>query len=127
MREKNALSNRLFLFGFAYAFMHVMPAFLTHDVKNRLTTGDLLNFFTPFVVIPIVWKLYFLLRENLPIVSERKIRTAQTILLFSSILYVNGQGMNLSANAIARHLSEMKDSPLYSLDYFFDETLGHIF
>jgi hypothetical protein len=49
------------------------------------------------------------------------------MLLFSSILYVNGQGMNLSANAIARHLSEMKDSPLYWLDYFFDETLGHIF
>lgn len=107
--------------------MHVMPAFLTHDVKNHLTTGDLLNFFTPFVIIPIVWKLYFLLRENLPTLSERKTRTVQFILLFGSILYVNGQGMNLSANAIARHLSEMKDSPLYWLDYFFDETLGHIF
>jgi hypothetical protein len=126
-KEQKKLSRWLFLFGFAYAFMHVMPAFLIYDIKNYLTTGDLLSFFTPFVVIPIVWKLHFLLRENLPNISQRKIRLVQIILLFSSILYVNGQGMNLSANAVARHLSEMKDSPIYWLAYFFDETLGHIF
>jgi len=126
-KEQKKLSRWLFLFGFAYAFMHVMPAFLTHDVKNYLTTGDLLNFFTPFIIIPLVWKLYFLLREKQPTISEQKIRIVQIILLFSSISYVNGQGMNLSANAIARHLSEMKDSPIYCLAYFFDETLGHIF
>jgi hypothetical protein len=126
-QKRNHLSIWIFIFGFAYAFMHVMPTFLTYDFKNHLTAGDLLNFFTPFVIIPIVWKLYFLLREKLPAVSERRIRLVQLMLLFSSILYVNGQGMNLSANAIARHLSEMKDSPLYWLDYFFDETLGHIF
>lgn len=126
-QKRNPLSIWIFIFGFAYAFMHVMPTFLTYDVKNHLTTGDLLNLFTPFVIIPIVWKLYFLLREKLPTVSARKLQIVQILLLFSSILYVNGQGMNLSANAIARHLSEMKDSPLYWLDYFFDETLGHIF
>ncbi len=125
--EPQKFSRWLFLFGFAYVFMHVMPAFLTHDIKNHLTSGDLLNFFTPFIIIPIVWKLYFLLREKLPEISERKIRIVLIILLFSSISYVSGQSMNLSANAIARHLSEMKDSPLYWLDYFFDETLGHIF
>jgi len=127
MSKDNNLPTWLFLFGCAYAFMHVMPAFLIYDVKHHLTTGDLLNFFTPFVVIPIVGKLYFLLRENLPTLAERQTRMVQFILLFSSILYVNGQGMNLSANAIARHLSAMKGSPLYWLDYFFDETLGHIF
>ncbi|MCG3118367.1 MAG: hypothetical protein ALAOOOJD_00550 [bacterium] len=126
-QKRNPLSTWILIFGFAYAFMHVMPTFLTYDIKNHLTAGDLLNFFTPFVIIPIVWKLYFLLREKLPAVSEQRIRLVQLMLLFSSILYVNGQGMNLSANAIARHLSEMKDSPLYWLDYFFDETLGHIF
>jgi hypothetical protein len=125
--RKNSLPNWLFLFGMAYAFMHVMPSFLTHDVKNRLNTGDLLNFFTPFVVIPIVWKIFFILRQNLLAVSERKIRAAWILLLFSSILYVNGQGMNLSANAIARHLNDMKDAPVFWLDYFFDETMGHIF
>ncbi len=125
--RKNSLSNWLFLFGMAYAFMHVMPSFLTHDVKNRLTSGDLLNFLTPFVVIPLVWKIYFILRQNLRDASERKIRAAWILLLFSSILYVNGQGMNLSANAIARHLGDMKDTPVFWLDYFFDETMGHIF
>ena len=34
--------------------------------------------------------------------------------------------MHLSANAVARHLTLMKDSPLYELTYFFDEVLGHI-
>jgi len=126
-REKNNLSLWLLLFGGVYAFMHIMPAFLPHDIKNRLTTGDLLNFFTPFVVIPVVWKIYFILRQNLRAVSEQKIRAAWILLLFSSILYVNGQGMNLSANAIARHLDDMKDTPIFWLDYFFDETMGHIF
>jgi len=126
-KGQNHLSVWLFLFGFIYAFMHVTPAFLTYAIKNFLTTGDLLNFFTPFVIIPLVWKIYFILRENLHAISERKIRMVWIILLFSSILYVNGQGINLSANAIARHLGEMKDTPIYWLDYFFDETIGHIF
>jgi hypothetical protein len=34
--------------------------------------------------------------------------------------------MHLSANAIARHLSDARDTPVYSLTYFFDEVLGHI-
>jgi hypothetical protein len=125
--RKNSLSNWLFLFGMAYVFMHAMPSFLTHDVKNLLTAGDLLNFFTPFVIIPLVWKIYFILRHNLRAISEQKIRAVWILLLFSSILYVNGQGMNLSANAIARHLGDMKDTPVFWLDYFFDETMGHIF
>lgn len=121
------LSTWLFLFAFAYAFMHVMPAFLMHDLKNRLTTGDLLNFFTPFVVIPLVWKLYFVIRANLQAVSDRTIKLTTAILFFSSIFYVNGEGMNLSANAIARHLVGMEKTPIYWLDYFFDEKMGHIF
>ena len=121
------LSTWLFLFAFAYAFMHVMPAFLTHDIKNHLTTGDLLNFFTPFVIIPLVWKLYFVIRANLQTISGRTIKLTTAILFFSSIFYINGQGMNLSANAIARHLHGMEGTPIYWLDYFFDEHLGHIF
>jgi hypothetical protein len=130
IESQNRTSNLptwLFLFAFAYAFMHVVPAFLTHDIKNHLTTGDLLNFFTPFVVIPVVWKLYFIIRANLQAVSDRTIKLAVIIILFSSILYINGQGMNLSANAIARHLVGMEQTPLYWLDYFFDERMGHIF
>lgn len=124
--QKNNLSLWLFLFGFAYAFMHIVPAFLTHDLKNRLTAGDLLNFFTPFVVIPLVWKLYFVIRAaQSP--SDRTAKFAAVILFFSSIFYINGQGMNLSANAIARHLVGMEKTPLYWLDYFFDEKVGHIF
>jgi hypothetical protein len=121
------LSTWLILFAFAYAFMHVAPAFLTHDVKNRLTSGDLLNFFTPFVVIPLVWKLYFVIRANLQAVSDRTIKLTAIILFFSSIFYIHGQGMTLSANAIARHLVGMEQTPLYWLAYFFDEKMGHIF
>jgi hypothetical protein len=121
------LSAWLFVFAFAYVFMHIAPAFLAHDIKNRLTTGDLLNFFTPFVVISVVWRLYFLVRNNLRETADRAIRIATVLLFFSSIFYINGQGINLSANAIARHLTDVKDTPIYWLDYFFDETLGHIF
>ncbi len=121
------LSTWLFLFAFAYAFMHVMPAFLTQDIKHHLTTGDLLNFVTPFVVIPLAWKLHFIIRANLQAASDRTIKLSTVILFFSSIFYINGHGMNLSANALARHLVGMEQTSIYWLDYFFDEKMGHIF
>ena len=52
---------------------------------------------------------------------------ALIILIFGAISFVEGHGMHLSANAIARHLTSAKDSSLFALDYSFDEIMGHLF
>ena len=58
MKEKiNKFCFWLFVFGFVYAFFHVMPALLPSFLKSPLTWGDTLDFVTPFAVIPLVYLL----------------------------------------------------------------------
>ncbi len=113
----------LFLFACSYALLHILPPLWNVDVFYRLTSGDLVGFLTPFVVLTVVWKLYLKLQH-------RRISAMDPsffILLIASLLYADGHGMNLAANAIARHLHGMTDFPLFRLTYFFDETIGHLF
>ena len=123
--EGARVSAWLALFAVAYAIMDILPSFLTQDIRHKLTTGDVFNFFTPFVLLPLVWRLYHLLRDRAATVGLR--RLAAWIFFISAILFVDGHGMNLSANAVARHLVNQKGQGVYLLDYFFDETMGHIF
>lgn len=119
-------SRWLLAYASTYTAFHLLPAFLSHEIQNRLTSGDILNLFTPFVLLPIVWKLSALLRATVPEDDKSVVARAQVVLLFSATLYANGHGMNLAANAIGRHLTGMEGTPIFWLDYFFDEQLGHI-
>ena len=123
--EGARVSAWLALFALAYAVMDILPSFLTQAIRHKLTSGDVLNFFTPFVVLPIVWRIYYLLRDRAASVRDR--RLGAWLMFASAILYVDGHGMNLSANAVARHLVNLKGQSVYQLDYFFDETMGHVF
>lgn len=123
MRQTDDPSRWLFLFGLAYAFMHAAPIFLTVEIENRLTWGDILAIFTPLIVVLSGWQLYSIAPSD---TSDPRPAAAFWLMLASSLLYAGGQGMNLAANAIARHLTDQETTPLFHLTYFFDETLGHI-
>lgn len=118
----------LFWLGVVFGFFHVMPAFLTGMVRAPLTSGDLLDFLTPFAVIPVAWMLYRRLtsapREK---PSSREFwRTLGHILAgVGIILYIDGHGLHLSANAIARLLDPDRNPFLYSATYLFDEIISH--
>lgn len=126
MNQKDDPSKWLFVFAFAYAFMHIVPVLLPFEWKNRLTYGDLLSFLTPFAVLLPAWKLYSLLWADDNKDRRWSAQSAFWILLVSSLLYTSGHGINLAANAIGRCLRGSEATPIYHLTYFFDETLGHI-
>jgi hypothetical protein len=118
----------LFVYTFFYAFFHILPAFLNYEIKNLLMIADLFDILTPFVMVFVIYRIYLMLIRHIKIDSRFPVKSvAVIILIFGAITFVEGHGMHLSANAIARHLTEAKDSSLFALDYSFDEILGHIF
>jgi len=125
-RGSNKLSLWLFVYALCYAVFHITPPYLMWEVKNLLMVGDLFDILTPFVMAFLIFKIYRILRRHTENLSPSTRSIVIIILIFGGIAFVEGHGMHLSANAIARHLTEMKDTPAFALTYLFDETLGHI-
>jgi len=132
MKEgRSDLSFWLFVFGFFFAFFHIMPALLTRFLALPLTWGDALDFLTPFAVIPLAYVLYSHAKRNLDSSPGQKslARTtaalAKIFLAIGALLYVDGHGLHLSSNSIARLLESMKESELYKATYLFDEVISH--
>jgi hypothetical protein len=118
----------LFIYGLVYAFFHILPAFLNYEIKNLLMIADIFDILTPFVLIFVIYRIFLMLTSQMSSESRFSVKpVAVTILIFGGISFVEGHGMHLSANAIARHLTEAKETSLFALDYSFDEILGHIF
>ena len=90
--------------------------------------ADIFDILTPFVMIFVIYRIYLMLLPHLRNNSGFPVKSVSVIILvFGAISFVEGHGMHLSANAIARHLTPSKDLSLFALDYSFDEILGHIF
>lgn len=122
------LTHWLFTYAFIYAFFHILPAFLNYEIKNLLMIADVFDILTPFVMVFVIYRIYLMLLPHIRINSSFPVKSvAVIILIFGAISFVEGHGMHLSANAIARHLTPTKDLSLFALDYSFDEIMGHIF
>jgi hypothetical protein len=122
------LTHWLFTYAFIYAFFHILPAFLNYEIKNLLMIADVFDILTPFVMVFTIYRIYLMLLPHIRLDSSFPVKSvAVIILIFGAISFVEGHGMHLSANAIARHLTSAKDSSLFALDYSFDEIMGHIF
>ena len=132
MKEnKDILCFWLLAYGFFFAYFHIMPTFLKAFLKSPLTWGDTLDFLTPFAVIPFAYILYSrankILHSGQPQQpSPRALRILPKVLLaIGFLLFVDGHGLHLSANSIARLLHNMKESELYKAAYLFDEIISH--
>lgn len=130
MKEENThFCLWLFAFAFVYAFFHILPALLTGFLKRPLTWGDMLDFLTPFTVIAIAYLLYFFVNKNFQYLndsSRSRSLIAKIILFIGFILYIDGHGLHLSANSIARLLKTMKETEIYRTTYLFDEIISHL-
>ena len=122
----------LFIFGSLFAFFHLEPTFLESILTKPLTWGDALDFFTPFAVVPTAYFLYshinqFSRSNPHPHPSDKTLNTAGKVILgLGFLLYIEGHGLHLSANSIARVVASMRDSELYRATYLFDEIISHI-
>lgn len=126
--NSNGLTTWLLLYASSYAFFHIIPAFLIFDIKNGLMVADLFDLITPFIMALLIYRIYRIL---LPLIAKGISSFFRWIinilLIFGIITFVEGHGMHLSANAIARYLTPAKDFPIFNLTYYFDEILSHIF
>lgn len=129
--KENLLCLLLFIYGFAFSFFHIIPTFLPSYLKSPITWGDALDFLTPFVVVPTAYLLYSRMKKKLqslePSESSSSIQKvlSKIFLALGFLLYVDGHGLHLSSNAIARLLHCMEGSELYKANYLFDEIISH--
>jgi hypothetical protein len=121
----------LFLYGVFLAFFHLLPPLLTRFFLWPLSWGDTLDFLTPFAVIPFAYGLYSCLNRISQSSYSQKSSArssnimAKIILAVGFLSYVEGHGLHLAANSIARLLRGMEGTNVFKATYLFDEVISH--
>ncbi len=115
------LSRLIVLFCLVSAVFFISPAFLGSEFSPfpLMKVGDAFDVLTPIVLIPLYWLLYHLGQDKRPGLKE-----GMLFMLFAA-LWVEGQGMHLSANSIGHLLEDMTEGDPYILTHFYDELLSH--
>jgi len=114
-----SLTRTTVVFTVLFAVFVVGPALLRAPFPpyDLMHTGDVLDLFTPVVLLPLYW-LMFRVRPG----AGRS--TAETLaFVVLAALWAEGQGMHLAANAIG-HLSG-HTSASGRLTHTYDEVVGH--
>ena len=102
--SKPKLEVWLFIFSLNYAFWHLIVAFLNFEIKNKFMVAELFDLVTTFVMTFLVLRLYAMLKPTEKL-KKKVIQTAgRVLIILGIILFIEGHGMHLSANAITRHL-----------------------
>jgi len=129
--ESDNLCLWLFLYGVILAFFHLLPPLLTRFFLWPLSWGDTLDFLTPFAVIPFAYVLYSCLNRISQTSPSPKSSAqpsnimAKIILAVGFLSYVEGHGLHLAANSIARLLRGMEETNVFKATYLFDEVISH--
>ena len=113
-------SSLVFAFALAFASFIILPGLLgiPFPPYPLMHWADLLDLFTPLVLIPLYWMLF---RE---LTGENKAPNAVIAFLLLAALWIEGQGMHLSANSISNLLGSGSSS-VHDLVHFYDEVLSH--
>jgi hypothetical protein len=127
-KDKRNLSVVLFTYGFVFTFFLIMPTFLPGNVHELLTWEAFVDFFTSLAVIPVSYLLYHRLK-NLETEKKEpkkyKKNTAGVLFFIGFILFIDGHGIHLAANSIARYVKDVPGSEIYRAVYLFDEVISH--
>lgn len=119
---KDRLSCLILTFSILSAFFIIAPAFLGSQFAfyPLMTNGDVLDLFTPLVLIPLYWLLFQISPQCRPNQKET------IIFIILVTMWVQGQGMHLVGNSIG-HLTQDAaiDRDVATLTNFYDETLSH--
>ena len=115
------LSILILVFAIAFAFFIIAPGLLNKPFTPypHLKIADVLDLFTPLVLIPLYFLLLYFGASQIP-----SLKSMIVFLVFAA-LWVEGQGMHLAANSIGHWLSDLAGDQIYDVTYFFDEVLSH--
>jgi hypothetical protein len=122
--SKMALSPYLnLIFSIVFVVFVLGPPFLGYPLSifPLMHIADVLDIFTPLILIPLYWLLFRGDREKPISLLE------ELTFMFLAGFWVLGQGMHLGANSIHNLLDQqgVKAGDILTLTYFYDETLGH--
>ena len=114
------LSIIVLVFSIAFAIFIMGPPLLGIEFGPYplMQIADVLDLFTPLVLLPLYWLLFRL---------DGKPATISENLLFMIFIafWALGQGMRLSANSIGNIMEGMESTDIFKLTHFYDETLSH--
>lgn len=115
------LSIVALIFSVAFLLFFMAPPFLNKQfgIYPMMKVGDVLDIFTPLILIPLYWILFRLDADKAPGLK------ANIIFLLFAAFWVEGQGMHLASNSIGHLLKGMEGSDIYKLTNFYDEVLSH--
>ncbi len=115
------LRRLILIFAILFAVLIIAPAFLGGQFAPYplIKNGDILDLFTPLVLIPLYWLLWQI--HTHCSLSQKEM----LIFLILAVLWVEGQGMHLAANSIGHLTNPDSRSELRQLTYFYDEILSH--
>ncbi|MFC2156440.1 hypothetical protein ACFLT9_01255 [Acidobacteriota bacterium] len=122
------LSMALFCYGLLYCIFIIVPAFLSGYLKSPVTWGDALDFLTPLVVLPFAYLAFRITNKEIELQSDIKpkmLKTSRILFIAGFILWVDGHGLHLGANSIARFFHDSPGSKIYKAVYLFDEVISH--
>ena len=125
--------KRLSLLTLIFAFLSLVFIILLVFLRFKFPLYPLVSFqdvfdlLTPLVLIPVYWLLFKYSGGDQPSLAE------EIVFFVFACLWVEGQGMHLSANSIDNLIDglarsqviNIKPSDIYALTYFFDEHLSH--
>lgn len=109
------------VFAIAFALFFITPPLTKQQfaLYPLVRIGDVIDLFTPLVLLPLYWLLYR--TDN----GKPPGTTGTVLFMVLAALWVGGQGMHLAANSIGHLLEEMEISDAYNLTKFYDEILSH--
>jgi hypothetical protein len=121
-RAEQATTGWLSLaYGAVFAVFIIVPAFLRGPFPPLPILGwaEAFDLVTPFAVVPLAWILALRAAPGPPSVA------LIFALLAATLLWAQGQGMHLGANAIGHLVEESHGLELGALVELFDEELSH--
>jgi len=116
------LSRITFTFAILFTLLIIMPGLLSGQFGpyTLIKVGDVLDLFSPLLLLPFYWLMLQLAPGKLP-------RPAEMIVFMVLIgAWASGQGMHLAANSIGHLLQDSMGADINDLVYFYDERISHI-
>lgn len=115
------LSLLILVFSVAFIVFFVGPPLLSRQfgLYPLMKAGDILDLFTPLVLIPLYWLLYQLGGNGAVSLKE------SLAFLVSASFWIMGQAMHLAANSIGHLVEGLTASDVLSLTELYDEILSH--
>lgn len=118
MREPHPLAL-LIVFTGLYIALIATPALAdaTFPLRRDLQWGDIVDLAAPLGILGMVWLLVFQ--------AARSARWPFVALVVISLVWTEGHGMHLAANAINHHVDDATPPDLAEVVHFLDESLSH--